>query len=93
MIYCLIKLVYTRRTLNCQNKLWQSVHVRNAIRLLTLLKCLAESRMAPAWYHSGRRGAYDDPGDRHPEEYINDDPDAFEETTRECGNCGRSKGA
>lgn len=50
---------------------------------------LNRSRTAPAWYHGGREGAY--VGDRHPEEYVDDNPDAYEAVARECGNCGKVK--
>ena len=44
---------------------------------------------APAWYHMGRGKAY--VGDRHPEEYIDQNLDAFETVPRQCGNCGEVK--
>ncbi|KIM87710.1 hypothetical protein PILCRDRAFT_814400 [Piloderma croceum F 1598] len=44
---------------------------------------------APAWYHGGRAGSY--VGDRHPEEYVYEHPEAFETTPRQCGNCGEVK--
>jgi len=40
----------------------------------------------PAYYHGGRAGSYD--GDRHPEEYVYEHPEAFEATPRACDNCG-----
>jgi hypothetical protein len=42
--------------------------------------------IAPVWYHGGRSGSYT--GDRHPEDYVYEHPEAFEPTPRKCGNCG-----
>ncbi|KAK7012221.1 hypothetical protein R3P38DRAFT_1585417 [Favolaschia claudopus] len=45
--------------------------------------------MNPQWYHMSSRTGRSYKGDRHPD--YDEDPDAYEEKPRKCGNCGEVK--
>ncbi|KAJ7668336.1 hypothetical protein B0H17DRAFT_1087809 [Mycena rosella] len=47
--------------------------------------------MAPRWYHMSSHTGRSYKGDRHPDEFEEENPDAFEKKARECGNCGEMK--
>ncbi|KAJ6591605.1 hypothetical protein DFH09DRAFT_1137499 [Mycena vulgaris] len=46
--------------------------------------------MQPQWYHMSSRTGRSYKGDRHPDDpwIVKENPEAFEEKPRKCGNCG-----